>query len=427
MHSELFQQISDICAAVNVAMTPKYLLEISLKKTMELFNAKRGSIFILSENGRELTMQIARGMKTEEQENMVKRLGEGVVGKVAEIKKPIVVEDISNDERFPGHRSRQSYQTPSFICAPLMLKDKLIGVINIADKECGTKFDRYELQLLDFLSSQMALNYRRIELYQKFRRLIKESQSLKDELGRTSEVTSKLRKQVDIHERLASIGKLTGGIAHELNNPLDGVLRFVNLSLEKLPEDDELIRDYLLEAKHGLNSMVNIVRSLLACSREAPASLQKIDINMAVSEALSILRSEFYQKNIVLKKDLGENLPKIIDFGLDRIAENLLRNAIDAVPDGGEIAVSTRFQDQQIIFEVADSGCGIDKEKIEKIFDPFYTTKDMGKGCGLGLTIVGEVVKCYDGDIDVVSEPTKRTVFTIKLPTENQYADAKKL
>jgi len=268
----LFYKISEICASVTAVISAKDLLEVSLKKTMELFEAKRGSIFILTPNGKNLTLKIAEGMEVSEQRQMVKRLGEGVVGRVAEIKKPVVVDDISQDSRFSNCRRRDGYMTSSFICAPLIVKDDLIGVINITDKKCGSNFTQNELQLLDFLSSQIALNYRRVQLYQKFKKVVKESKTLKNELGRSSKEASDLKSKMVKQEKLATIGKLAGGIAHEFNNPLDGVLRYTNLCLEQV-KDNEVVHGYLIEVKHGLNRMVNIVKSLLACSRNTDPSL----------------------------------------------------------------------------------------------------------------------------------------------------------
>ncbi len=420
--SEVFNQISDICSAVTSAISAKTLLEISLQKTMDLFGANRGSIFILSDDGKELILKIAKGMKVTEQEKMVKRLGEGVVGKVAEMKQPVVVENINNDTRFKNYHQRGSYRTPSFICAPLLVKDTLLGVVNIADKQCGTHFGKDELMLLDFLASQMALNYRRIQLYQKFKNILKESQNLKDELGKNNEVTNRLMKQVLVQDRLASIGKLAGGIAHELNNPLDGVLRYVNLSLEHLKEDD-VVRGYLLEVKHGLNRMVNIVRSLLACSRSAVHTNKKIHLNAAVEEAIAGAQSTIFQKNITLTKTLGEDIPEIIDMGIERVISNLLRNAIDAVEQKGEIQITVRQDSENIILKISDNGCGIAPALLEKIFEPFFTTKDIDKGCGLGLTIVGEIVRSYNGTINVESALNQGTTFTITLPTQKTNAE----
>ncbi len=413
--AEVFEKVSDICTAVNTVSNAKELLEVSLKKTMELFGAKRGSIFILKENGKDLILKIACGMAASEQKNMVKRIGEGVVGRVAELKKPVCVDDISQDSRFRGYKARKGYKTTSFICAPLLVKDKLTGVINITDKESGCPFNTEELQLLDFISSQIALNYRRIQLYEKFKIVVKKSRTLKNELGKSSQEAKHLKKQIVLQEKLATIGKLAGGIAHEFNNPLDGVMRYTNLCLEHV-KDDEVIRGYLLEIKHGLDRMANIVRSLLACSRSSPPAMEKIDPNHAIDMALQTSQSEIYQKNIILKKDLTSKLPKIIDLGLERVVSNLIRNSIDAVDDGGTIHLITFFKDDAISIEVRDNGCGILEANIEKIFEPFYTTKDIDKGCGLGLTIVNEIVKSYNGGINVESKLKKGTSFIVTIP-----------
>ena len=131
----LFQKINDICAAVDAVNSIEELFDISLKRTMGLFGVRRGSIFILNKNGSDLVLMTAQGMKGDEKKQLVKRMGEGIVGQVAQLKEPIIVDDISKDKRFINYKTRGSYRTPSFICTPLMIKDKLIGVINLADKE----------------------------------------------------------------------------------------------------------------------------------------------------------------------------------------------------------------------------------------------------------------------------------------------------
>ncbi|MCK5082422.1 MAG: GAF domain-containing protein, partial [Candidatus Omnitrophica bacterium] len=183
--ADLFHKMNDICAVVDFVDSAEKLFEVTLHKVMALFGANRGSIFTLKEGGDGLVLAIAIGMRRGEEKEMVKRMGRGIVGKVAEEKRPIVVEDIAKDGRFANFKARKGYRTSSFICVPLMIKDDLLGVINITDKESGLHFDTEEMQLLDFLSSQIALNYRRIEIYHKFEKSAQEAQSLKDELGKS--------------------------------------------------------------------------------------------------------------------------------------------------------------------------------------------------------------------------------------------------
>jgi two-component system NtrC family sensor kinase len=298
-----------------------------------------------------------------------------------------------------------------------MIKDSLIGVINIADKSSGKRFVEDEMQFLDFLTSQIALNYRRIHLYEKYRTAVKKSKELKVRLGETDKEKYQLQRQVVVQEKLASIGKLAGGIAHEFNNPLDGVMRYTNLCLEHLKED-EVVRNYLLEIKHGLNRMATIVKNLLACSRNEFPQRQIVDIKSALEHSISLKRMELTHKNISVIKNFEEGIPNIPDFGLERIFTNLFQNAIDAISYGGKITVDAKCQDNTLIISISDTGIGIPEDSVEKIFEPFYTTKDIGKGCGLGLTVVGEIVKSYNGKIDVSSKKNKGTTFNVTIPLE---------
>lgn len=415
--AELFRQIGDICTSVNEVVDAEELLEISLKKIMILFQAKRGSIFVLDEQGKNLILKIAHGMKTDEARVMVKQMGEGIVGRVAELKQPVFVADINEDKRFNKYRAPGDYRTPSFICAPLMVKDKLIGVINITDKETGGRFLETDMQLLDFLSTQVALNYHRVNLYHKFKLVLKETQSLRVRLGQSDQEAEHLKKQIHVQEKFATIGKLAGGIAHEFNNPLDGVMRYTNLCLEQV-SDDDVVRGYLLEIRQGLIRMANIVKNLLACSRNESPRKEKADFKTVVDHSLWQLQRDLEAKNIRVTKEIDENIPALYDLGLDQILTNLMRNSIDALDDGGHLTVKAACTDGKLIFSVSDTGYGIMAEHINSIFDPFFTTKDIDRGCGLGLTIVGEIVKSYDGNINLESEIGKGTTFTISIPVE---------
>jgi len=413
--AELFQKIGEICATVNTALGEQDLLDVSLKKIMKLYGATRGSVFIITEAGNELMLRSSFGMQIQEKESMIKQMGQGIVGRVAQLKVPLYVDDISKDGRFSNFKGRGSYSTPSFICAPLMVKDQLIGVINIADKETGHRFNETDMQLLDFLTTQVALNHRRIQLHQKFKRIVKEKENLKDQLGQTDQEKNKLKKQIVVHEKLATIGKLAGGIAHEFNNPLDGVMRYTNLCLDHIQED-EVVRGYLIEIKHGLNRMANIVRNLLACSREDYPAQQFVELKQAFEHALAAKMNEILRKNIIVERNIAQNIPPIRDLGIERIFTNLINNAVDAIDQGGKISMKAELSAQVIVIYFSDTGRGISSDHITKIFEPFFTTKDIDKGCGLGLTIVGEIIKSYEGTIDIESEEGVGTAFTIKIP-----------
>ena len=413
--ADLFQKIHDICATVDSVISEVELFRVSLEKIIALFGASRGSIFTFKDKDQKLVLASAVGLQGSDKQEIVKRLGDGIVGKVAQEKCPIVVEDIEKDDRFSNFKARKGYKTASFICAPLMIKDSLVGVINITDKRSGVNFNADEMQLLDFLSSQIALNYRRIQLYKKFKMVLKEARVLKDQLGQSDQETRHLKKQIHIQERLATLGKLAGGIAHEFNNPLDGVMRYTNLSLEHV--HDEVVRGYLLEVKHGLNRMANIVKNLLACTRDQSLTAERADFNGALDYALDSVKSEIVRKNITVEKEVQEGFPPVRDLGVEGILTNLLRNAADAIENGGgTITVKAGYAGQTITIVVADTGRGMSQKEAEQIFEPFFTTKDIEKGCGLGLTIVAEIIKSYNGTIDVESAPGRGTAVHFTLP-----------
>jgi len=402
--STLLQKINDICILCTGSTDTQSLLKNSLAETLDLLRSGRGSIYILDHRTKELTLKASVGMKAEEKKNMVKYLGQGILGRVAKLKLPLLIEDISTEAEFKNYKSRSSYRSGSFICSPLLVKDQLIGVINISDKITNKPFTQREFQLLNFISNLIALNHQRISMTQ--------------ELGKASEETSGLKKQIAYQERLVSLGKLAGGIAHDFNNPLDGVMRYNNLCFSHAQNDD-VLREYLTEVQMGLKRMANIVKNLLACARHSPPSPIKVDIQKPIEHALKDLYPYLSSRNINLIKTFADNVPEIIDWGVERIISNLVKNAIDAIDKNGTIEIATLVEDGFIEIKVSDTGRGIAGENIEKIFEPFFTTKDIDQGCGLGLTVANEVIKCYEGKIKVKSRVDQGTTFTVKLPLKS--------
>lgn len=372
-------KINTISIAGYDALNAKDLFDLSLKITLDIFESKAGAIYLLDDHGKELFLQASVGLKPEEHEHLVQHLSQLIAAQRQNFNVPI---------RFDA--------SPRFIAAPFLLKGKMIGVLTIVSK---SQFLDEDIELLDFIASQITLNYFRLHV----------NQHLKSQLGKSTE-------EVNVQERLASIGKLAGGIAHEFNNPLDGVMRYTNLCLQHVKEDD-VVHEYLLEIRQGLKRMANIVQSLLACARNSKPSTQKIDVNKAVETALKECQPSILKKGITARAHLGANLPEITDQGLERVIGNLVRNAIDAIENGGgAIDVRTVLEHQVIKISVTDNGKGISEQDIDKIFEPFYTTKKIDAGCGLGLTIVNEIVKYANGSIEVESAPGHGTTFTVIIP-----------
>ncbi len=251
-------------------------------------------------------------------------------------------------------------------------------------------------------------------------------------LGRSfNEMTGKLanvQRQLFQSDKLASLGRLVSGIAHEINNPLTGVLSYSSILLKR--------EDLAPEVKNDLKVIVReskrcreIVKGLLDFAREQPPKKTKVNMNEVIANTISILSNQFTLHNVSVQIESAGDLCQInADAGqLQQVLMNLLVNAIDSFDEkGGTVRVCTKskkMEDQKgILIEVSDNGCGIPRENLAKIFDPFYTTKGQ-KGTGLGLAVVWGIIEKHQGKIEVESEVGKGTTFKIWLP-ENDSANS---
>lgn len=243
---------------------------------------------------------------------------------------------------------------------------------------------------------------------------------LKSALWSLEHTINKLREkqsQLVEAEKLASVGKLAAGIAHEINNPLTAVLTFSNLMLEQCPPSDP---------RHGkLKLMVretdrarNIVRQLLNFGREIVIKPVRININQPISEIADSLAAQDAFKGLELRMNLADNLPEINADPpqIGQVVMNILLNAIHAITPPGTIEINTRLNGSDVEIAFSDTGSGIAEEHVHKIFDPFFTTKGVSKGTGLGLAVSYGIVKKHGGDIEVSSKVGKGTTFTVRLP-----------
>ena len=248
-----------------------------------------------------------------------------------------------------------------------------------------------------------------------------------EEWGRTLEQKVELRTQelvsmqerVAQAERLASLGMLAAGVAHEINNPLGGILALTALSVEDTPESDPR-RDNLCEVLRQTERCRDIVKGLLEFSRESKPGMEELDINKTLTDTLSLIGNQSLFFNVEVVQNCAADLPPVMaDLSqLQQVFMNLLVNAAQAMREQGRITVTTRYDsaDDQVIVAIADEGHGIAPEHIAHIFDPFFTTKASGHGTGLGLSIVYGIVTKHNGTITVQSQVGSGTTFTLRFP-----------
>jgi two-component system NtrC family sensor kinase len=228
-----------------------------------------------------------------------------------------------------------------------------------------------------------------------------------------------MHQQLTRTEKLTALGGMSAGIAHEINNPLGGILLYSNLVAEDIQEDSPAYQN-IEKIIYQANRCKNIVQNLLDFSRTATGEMLPLQINMVIHIALNLLRGQSMFHGIEIKTELAERLPEVIGdkSRLEQVFLNLFINAADAMNGGGKLTITTKLSpDHEAVIVVSDTGKGIEKEALPRIFEPFFTTKEPGKGTGLGLSLAYGVINAHQGTINVESEPGKGTTFMISLPT----------
>jgi two-component system NtrC family sensor kinase len=248
-------------------------------------------------------------------------------------------------------------------------------------------------------------------------------------------VASMVRRRAEAENRLiqsekqASVGRLAAGVAHEINNPLTGVLTYTHMLLRRKDIEDD-IRSDLQTIAESTERVRKIVKGLLDFSRQIKLDKEPTEVNRLVSSAISLMDNQALVKGVTIKFNPGENLPMLT---LDRnqfqsVLLNMIINALDATEPGGTINIYTATGlsasdtgHKGVEITIADTGCGIPADNLDKLFDPFFSTKEVGQGTGLGLSVSYGIVQRHGGTIRVQSELGKGSTFFIWIPIEENF------
>jgi len=354
--------------------------------------------------------------------------GLGVIGLVARERRPVRLKDLGQDPRAigfpPGHPPMRS-----FLGVPIISKGRLFGNLYVTEKRDAEEFSKEDEQLAVTLAAQAAIAIENANLYEELRRSYEELKQSQDLLVR--------------QEKLASLGRMAAGVAHELNNPLSAVAGFAE-ALERHVTCGECVgesrfgdcHEYLTMIQTEVARAAGIVRRLLDFARQREPTFGPVDLCQAVRDAVSFVeRQASLDNRQILVESASERFEVLGDAQmLQQVFLNLLTNALDAVEGGGEVRVQVRRPPAPLPPSpsapqpsgwveaiVSDTGIGIAPEHIGKIFDPFFTTKEVGKGTGLGLAISQSIVEQHGGTIRVESAGAgKGFSVTVRLPLGNQ-------
>jgi signal transduction histidine kinase len=250
-------------------------------------------------------------------------------------------------------------------------------------------------------------------------KLLELNETLEHRVLERTEALAQSEKQIAQADRLASIGQLSSGIAHEINNPLGIILGYTQLLIRSETPDSQRYEDLKTIEKHVKNCKT-IVEDLLNFARSSKPKQESMSIHEAMDEVLAFIRHQSGKDKLEILRDYDPNVPRMIldEKKIKQVLINLMMNAIHAVNKNGRITLCTRFDEQEnhVLITIKDTGYGIEKKNLSRIFDPFFTTKPTGEGTGLGLAVSYGIIKSHGGDIRVTSEMGKGAEFTVVLP-----------
>jgi two-component system NtrC family sensor kinase len=336
----------------------------------------------------------------------------GVAGSVAAFGEPLVVHDYHTwNGRLHPERAAP-FRTASGV--PLKFQGQVIGTLVLMDSRPDWVFTEEHLQLLQLLAPQVTVWIRNARLYQELQERIQAQKTAENHLIRSA--------------RLAAVGELAAGVAHELNNPLTTVSGFVELVLDELPADSVHRQDLELVLKESQRAR-GVVHRLLDFSRPVENQRASTDLNELVQDSLALIHHLAHTGGVEIRLELAKTLPwvSVDPSQIKQVFLNLGHNAIQAMPNGGIMRVKTgqvcRDGREWAFASVRDNGVGISSENLERIFEPFFTTRPAGSGTGLGLSVSYGIVNEHAGSIEVESQPGKGSCFTVYLPLLNEDMD----
>ncbi|MBI4056833.1 MAG: response regulator [Elusimicrobia bacterium] len=378
------------------------LLPVVVQLTQQMLKADDLSVMLMEKG--ELRVLASHGLDSKEREQARLCLGERVAGKVAAQQEPMIIQGpIENDSRFAGVSHLREIK--SSIVYPLIIEGEMLGVLNANRTIQKQLFTSSDLRNATIFSSQIAQAIYNARLYQNLENKIHELKQIQDQL---------------IHqEKLAGIGQLAAGVAHELNNPLTGIMGFCQLLLQGDSLTSQQREDLENIAKES-GRCRDIIQNLLRFARHKEVKRVPLSVIPLLEEALKLVQYDLTSSGIEIIREYADSLPSILGDAsqLRHVFLNILMNAAQAMQDKrpGKLTVRAHPSSNHVVFVFEDTGCGISKANLGRVFEPFFTTKPIGKGTGLGLSISYGIVQQHQGSIKIDSEEGIGTKVTLELP-----------
>jgi signal transduction histidine kinase len=409
-HNRDLRLLNDAGQALNTSLNLEQVLDTTLDRVCGLLDVEACSVWLIEPETGELVCRSATGPHGPLVLDWRLQPGEGLAGWVAQSGEPLVVADAQTDERhFRDVEEQTGTLLRSIISIPMRIKQDLVGVLQVLHADAD-RFQPTDLVLVESLATSAAIALENARLYENLQLRMKELENTQVQLVQSA--------------KMAAIGELAAGVAHELNTPLASVMGYSELLLERAVPDDPDRKKLEIIVRQSCQAR-DIVRSLLSFSQQDEFNREVADLNQVIKETLMLLRSQLQSNGIALEEQFDPDLPSLLlDTGrMKQVILNLITNALQAMPGEGTLTVCTEQNQSKVAVRIGDTGEGISEENLSRVFEPFFSTKPVGQGTGLGLAVSLGIVQDHGGQIEVDSQVGEGSTFTVWLPMEAEPAE----
>jgi signal transduction histidine kinase len=409
---ELLQTLYTISDDLATSLDLDWVLSRVLDLSISATDARHGSIFLVPSPETTTPRVLRRDLQAEEADKAISEvLTDGLAGWVVQHKEGTIIVDTAQDPRwlaFPDDMSPPR----SALAVPLVANGRVLGVLTLDHGEVN-HFQIQHMGLMRAIAHQASTAIEKARLH-------KELSHLADILAeRVEERTRELREtqaQLVQAEKLAALGELAAGIAHEINNPLH-ILQLYVEHMNSMVTPETPFAEFLDPMRNALDNIARLAGQLRDFSRPASGEWKPVNVNEVLRGVLRLVNKEMMHCQIEVVSDLASDLPLVSGDNrqLEQVFLNIILNARDAMPGGGRLKIETYAGESAVHIRFADSGVGIEDENLKRIFEPYFTTKE-DRGTGLGLAICQRIVTQHGGKVNVSSRLGEGTVFILHLP-----------
>ncbi|HZY43849.1 MAG TPA: ATP-binding protein [Anaerolineae bacterium] len=403
--SEDLAVLNEITRAVTSSLDLDQVLKTSLHGIRQILHVQAGSLILVEPESGE--WQFRNTLNTLEAYLRADALQPhtGIVHRVIDSREPLILNEVPLESKLHGGGSLDASRSTTLVlrnilAVPMIVKSRAVGAIVVINKLEGA-FTSDDLEMLQFLAAGVAIAAENARLY--------------GELADFAKELERSQAQLVQAEKLAATGRLAASIAHEINNPLQAIHNCLHLAINR-PLTEAKKQHYLVMAQEEVERLITLVQRTLEFYRPSKGRSALTRVNDLIENVLALANKQLEQVSINVHKNLANDLPEIsaVPDQLVQVWLNLIINAIEAMPDGGELTITTSATDEWLQVAIRDTGSGVDPEDAAKIFEPFYTTK--ATGTGLGLSVSYGIIQRHGGRIDVNGVPGEGTAFTVSLP-----------